>query len=55
MKKEFTTPALEEVKISATANGQEQNFNFDGPWETVVVDGVEKHYRPGAGGDSVSL
>lgn len=52
MKREWRLPVLEEVMISKTANGAEPNFDFDGPWETITIDGKEYHYRPGASRES---
>ena len=51
LKKTWDMPILEELNISATANGQMANEEFDGPW--VNLDG--KWYRPGAGGASSAM
>ncbi len=48
MKKEWGMPSMEELDITATADGGAPSDNFDGPWQN--IDG--HWYRPGAGAGS---
>ena len=45
MKKTWNTPEVEELVITATANGLDKSNDFDGDW--VQIDGL--WYRPGNG------
>lgn len=46
--KTWQKPVMEQLEISATANGQQPKEEFDGPW--VSIDG--NWYRPGSPSDS---
>lgn len=48
MKKQWNTPSIEEMPISATANGNQPSLPFDGDW--TQING--KWYLPGSGADS---
>lgn len=50
MKKEWTTPALDEVFISDTANGQNPDHDYDGSWVEVTPG---HFFRPGSGEGSI--
>lgn len=45
MKKTWNTPELEELVMTATANGLDKSNDFDGDW--VNINGL--WYRPGDG------